>query len=119
MKPTRMIIPLPQLRRLLTNARLQGSLRGTAFEIDFRPVVRIAAPGIDAVWLLSELDPDDFDTARGLADYGLGPEVDAISLAELREVRGELGQALEVDPAFTAEHTIKGYVAAMTATSAD
>ncbi|MBN8551637.1 MAG: DUF2958 domain-containing protein [Caulobacterales bacterium] len=114
-----MIIPLPLLRRLLTNARLQGTLRGTAFEIDFRPVVRIAAPGIDAVWLLSELDPDDLDTGHGIADYGLGPEVGAISLAELRDVKGEVGQALEVDDAFTAEHTIKGYVAVMTTASAD
>jgi len=114
-----MVIPKPALHRLLTNARLQAPLRGTVFEIDFRPVVRVSAPDVDAVWFLSELDPEDFDTAQGLADFGLGPEVGPISLAELRDVRGTVGSLLEVDHAFTAEHTIKGYVAAIVAASAD
>ena len=76
-------------------------------------------PDVEAVWLVSELDPEDFDTAYGLADYGLGPEVGPISLAELRDVRGSEGLPLEVDDAFTAEHTLKAYVAALTAASAD
>jgi len=82
-------------------------------EIDFRPVVRLTTPDAYGVWLLTELDPLDFDTASGLADYGLGPELEVFSLADLREVRGIEGLPIEIDPTFVAEHTLKGYLKAM------
>jgi hypothetical protein len=83
---------------LIDNARRQEPVKGTDDEIDFIPVVRLFTPDGSATWLLTELDPEDQDTAFGLADLGFGcPEIGTVSLAELKSVRGPLGLAIEID----------------------
>lgn len=101
--------------RLVTNARVQGALRGTPLEIDFRPVIRLSVPGTGGVWLLAELDPIDWDTAYGLIDFGLGPELGSVSLRELLEVSGPTGMPLQVDELPEPILPLRRYLASLSA----
>ena len=77
---------------------------------DFLPVVKLFCPWGEAIWLLSELDPEDPDVAFGLCDLGLGfPEVGFVSMHELRDLRGPLGLPVERDMHFEADKTISAY----------
>lgn len=70
------------------------------------PVVKLFSPFGAATWLLSELDPEDPDTAFGLCDLGFGePELGYVSLAELRS----LGPLVARDLYFTATKTLEQY----------
>lgn len=98
--------------RLLANGRRQQPLRGTKEEIDFMPVVKLFTPDAGATWLLTEIDPDDPDTAFGLCDLGLGcPELGSVSLAELAAVRGRLGLPVERDLHFSPRMCLSEYTA--------
>jgi hypothetical protein len=101
-----------QRAALLANGRAQQALRGTPQEIHFEPVVKLFTPDAGATWLLSELDPEDEDTAFGLCDLGLGcPELGYVSLAELSTVRGRLGLPIEHDAHFRATKPLSAYAA--------
>jgi hypothetical protein len=64
---------------------------------DFWPVVKLFNPCGAGTWLLTELDPDDGDTAFGLCDLGVGcPELGSVSIAELADIR-LLGGALGIE----------------------
>lgn len=77
---------------------------------DLKPVVKLFTPDADCTWLLSELDPDDHDTAFGLADLGLGhPELGWVWLPEVRNLRGKLGLPVERDQHFEARATMDDY----------
>jgi len=98
--------------RLLVNGALRRQIDETKASADFFPVVKLFTPDANAIWLLSEIDPDDHDRAFGLCDLGLGfPELGYVSLAELTALRGPLGLAIERDPAFTPTKTISAYAA--------
>lgn len=99
--------------KLLANGLQQKPLKGTAQEIDLRPVVKLFTPDAGATWLLSELDPGAPDLAFGLCDLGLGsPELGYVSLAELQAVRGRLGLPIERDRHFRPTMTLSAYAEA-------
>ena len=92
--------------------------------IDFKPVVKIFSPVGGATWLLTELDPEDQDTAFGLCDLGLGcPELGNVSIGELARIRVSLPRMimgrmvmqssrqlpLERDMHFRAKKTLQEY----------
>ncbi|OYW55476.1 MAG: hypothetical protein B7Y80_16860 [Hyphomicrobium sp. 32-62-53] len=79
-----------QHQTLLANSQRQEAVRGTEAEIDFSPVVKLFYPAGVATWLLTELEPEDPDIARGLADLGMGcAEFGTVRLSE-RDVTGPL-----------------------------
>jgi len=90
--------------RLLANGRRSASEPG----FDTFPVVKLFMPDGQATWLLSELDDDDI--AFGLCDLGLGfPELGAVSLGELANLRGRLGLPVERDRYFEATAPLSVY----------
>lgn len=100
---------LPNEReRLLANGRLSAA----GEDLDPFPVARLFTPDANAVWLLTELDPDDPGIAFGLADLGLGmPELGYICLAELAGIRGHLGLPIERDEHFRPDRPLSAYAA--------
>lgn len=95
-----------QRAQLLDNGR--QSLENENF--DPPPVVKLFTPDADATWLLTEIDPDDYDHAFGLCDLGQGfPELGYVSLAELQSVRGRLCLSVERDVHFIATKSISAY----------
>ena len=92
--------------QLLANG--QQSLDNDDF--DPPPVVKLFTPDASATWLLTEIDPDDYDHAFGLCDLGQGfPELGYVSLTELQSVRGSLGLPVERDLHFVATKAISAY----------
>lgn len=74
--------------QLLENGRKQQPVKGTAKEIDFHPVVKLFFPASAATWLLTELHPDDPDSAFGLCDLGVGfPELGYVSISEIESIQ--------------------------------
>jgi hypothetical protein len=99
------------IQRLKTNGQKQAEVKGTDDEFDFKPVVRLFTPDANAVWLLTEIDPDYPDIAFGLCDLGLGfPELGSVSIIELESVRGALGLPIERDLHFSPSLTLVEYV---------
>ncbi|MEM9281833.1 MAG: DUF2958 domain-containing protein [Verrucomicrobiota bacterium] len=79
--------------------------------IDFKPVVKLFTPDANAIWLLTELNPEH-NVAFGLCDLGLGfPELGYVSLDELAAVQGPLGLEIERDEGFTANKALSQYAA--------
>lgn len=105
------LLTKPIYEQLLRNGRLRlERLEDDLPEIDFLPVVKLFTPDANCTWLLSELDPEDGDTAFGLCDLGLGsPELGYVSLSELASVRGKLGLPVERDRHFYPDKTISAY----------
>lgn len=92
-----------QRAKLLANAR--ANFDG---DKDFAPVVKLFTPDAGMTWLLSELDEDGI--AFGLCDLGLGfAELGSVSLAEIEELRGQLGLPVERDRYFKAKGTLGKY----------
>lgn len=100
---------------LLTSqrAKLISNGRRAAIEPGFDPypVVRLYAPDSAAQWLLSEIHPDDPNTAFGIIDLGDGaPELANIAIASLFAWRGPQGKALARDRQFTAVAPLSVYL---------
>jgi hypothetical protein len=92
--------------QLLANGRAHAEGR----ELDPQPVVKLFTPDAHATWLLTELDPEDGDTAFGLCDLGLGmPKLDHFRLSELASIRGPLNQPIERDLYFTPRRPLSEY----------
>jgi hypothetical protein len=92
--------------------RRDAMRRNPDCDIDFRPVVKLFTPDAGCTWLLTEIDPDDPDTAFGLCDLGMGcPELGYVSLSELASVRGRLRLPIERDLHFVAVKTLSAYAA--------
>jgi hypothetical protein len=95
-----------QRAQLLANGRAHAA--GQPF--DPLPVVRLFTPDAHATWLLTELDPEDGDTAFGLRDLGLGmPELGSVRLSELASIRGPRNLPIERDLYFTARRPLSEY----------
>lgn len=95
---------------LLTKAQRQQLLTNGATRGDHIPVVKLFTPDGQATWLLSEIDPEDGDTAFGLCDLGMGfPEMGYVSLSELASVRGPWGLPIERDRHFTGRYPLSVY----------
>jgi len=95
---------------LIANGKAQAPVRGTEDEIDFKPVVKLFTPDAGAIWLLTELDPEEPDIAFGLCDLGVGcPELGSVRISEIDQVRGRLGLPVERDGFFEAGKTLNAY----------
>lgn len=95
-----------QKRKLLEN----GCQTQRDGEGDHWPVVKLFTPDAGAIWLLTELDPEEPDIAFGLSDLGLGfPELGYVRLSELAQLRGPLGLPVERDRHFTPTMSIGEY----------
>lgn len=95
-----------QRAQLLANAQAHADGR----QLDPQPVVKLFTPDAHATWLLTELDPQDGDTAFGLCDLGLGmPKLDHFRLSELASIRGPLNQPIERDLYFTPRRLLSEY----------
>lgn len=104
------IIPQDKYKKLLTNGTLQRNALAKKKVLDFKPVIRLFTPDANASWLLSELDPDDPDSAYGVCDPGLGyPKLEWVQFEELDLVRGPMGLPIELDPSFIANKTDRAY----------
>jgi hypothetical protein len=102
-----------QIDQLIANGRVNAAhIAVDGKTEDFQPVVKLFCPWTDAVWLISELDPEDPDLAFGLCDLGLGfAELGNVRLSELESVTGPGGLKVECDPHFTANATVTEYAA--------
>jgi hypothetical protein len=102
------LITEQQRTQLLAN----GQAHAEGQDIDPPPVVKLFTPDAQATWLLTELDPEDGDTAFGLCDLGLGmPELGSVLLSELSTIRGPLGLPVERDLHFISRRTLSEYAA--------
>lgn len=101
------LITKEQTEILLANGRVNANREQIT---DFKPVVKLFCPWSLAIWLLTELDPENPDTAFGLCDLGMGfPELGSVSLAELQSIEGPEGLRIERDLHFTATKTLSAY----------
>jgi hypothetical protein len=91
-------------RRLLQNGILrQTLLAGNARPwLDFFPVVRLVVPGTDAFYLLTQIDPDCPDRARGLYTAAARNQLGYVRLSEIAALRGPSGAPITWDPNFVA-----------------
>jgi hypothetical protein len=72
--------------------------------VDFKPVVKLYAPWSLAVWLLTEIKPDDYIMAYGPRDPGDGSlELAYVSLTEPANFIGSDGLCIECDPHFAGD----------------
>lgn len=75
-----------------------------------KPVVKYFNPMGADKWLISEMDAEGM--MFGLCDLGVGhPELGYVSLEELESVKLPLGLSIERDLRWTANTTIREYVA--------
>jgi len=95
-----------QRAKLVANAHAHVE----APDLDPPPVVKLFTPDAHATWLLTELDPEDGDTAFGLCDLGLGmPELGLVRLSELASVRGPMDLPIARDLYFVARRPLSEY----------
>ncbi len=98
---TQPLITDEQRTQLLANGRATAEGQ----DIDPPPVVKLFTPDAHATWLLTELDPEDGDTAFGLCDVGIGmPEI-----SELASIVGPLKLPIERDLYFVAQRMLSDY----------
>ncbi|MFA6231197.1 MAG: DUF2958 domain-containing protein [Rhodanobacter sp.] len=103
----RALITPEQRVQLIAN----GQARAHGQDRDPEPVVRLFTPDAHATWLLTELDPEDGDTAFGLCDLGLGmPVLGHVRLSELAFVRGPSDAPIARDFYFVAQRPLSEYV---------
>ncbi|MFZ3259233.1 MAG: DUF2958 domain-containing protein [Thiobacillus sp.] len=103
---TQHLITDEQRAQLLANGR--ASAEGQ--DIDPLPIVKLFTPDAHATWLLTELDPEDGDTAFGLCDIGIGmPELGTVRISELASIVGPLKLPIERDLYFVAQRTLSDY----------
>lgn len=77
---------------------------------DVKPVLKFCTLDANAVWLLTEVDPQDPYIAFGLCDLGLGhPEIGSVDLRELMRLRGPLGYPIAIEANFEADKTLAEY----------
>ncbi|MDP2162981.1 MAG: DUF2958 domain-containing protein [Hydrogenophaga sp.] len=103
---TNPLITDEQRAQLLANGRATAECQ----DIDPPPVVKLLTPDAHATWLLSELDPEDGDTAFGLCDVGIGmPELGTVRISDLASIVGPLNLPVERDLYFVAQRTLSDY----------
>ena len=96
-----------QLEKLLENGRANA---GRNEPHDFMPVVRLYAWWSREIWLVTEIDPDDYRRGYGLADLGDGlPILGPIDLAQLEALTGPNGEHLVRDDSFQRTRRLATY----------
>jgi len=101
-----------QMELLLKNGEIANLERmgEVEEELSRQPVVKLFTPWGSAIWLISELDPDNLDIAFGLCDLGMGcPELGSVSITELQSACGPLGMQVERDLHWTATKPLVAY----------
>lgn len=87
-----------------------GAAAARGEQRDPLPVVKLFTLDAHATWLLSELDPEDGDTAFGLCDLGIGmPELGKVRISDLASIVGPLKLPVERDLYFVAKRTLSDY----------
>ncbi|MGK2914587.1 MAG: DUF2958 domain-containing protein [Porticoccaceae bacterium] len=87
-----------------------GAAAARGEQRDPLPVVKLFTLDAHATWLLTELDPDDGDTAFGLLDLGMGmPALGHVKLSVLVAMRGPLDRAVARDPHFRPKRRLSEY----------
>ncbi len=88
-----------------------GAAAARGEQRDPLPVVKLFTLDAHAIWLLTELDPNDGDTAFGLLDLGMGmPELGYVKLSVLEGIRGPRNLAVTRDLHFTPKRRLSEYV---------
>jgi hypothetical protein len=100
-----------QRARLEANGRAQAAVKGTIYEIDLDPVVRLVDHETGSVYLLTEIDPDQPQKAWGLClrdpDYP-EPHMGQVDLLKLTAT--EKATVLTVDRSFTPSAPVSDYL---------
>ena len=100
------LVTADERARLLTHGQALAAVQ----RFDPLPVVRLFTPDAHATWLLTELDPEDGDTAFGLCDIGIGmPELGNVRISDLASIVGPLKLPVERDLYFTAKRSLSDY----------
>jgi hypothetical protein len=95
-----------QHAQLLTN----GAAHAGGQHPDPLPVVKLFTPDAHAIWLLTELDPADGNTAFGLCDLGLCmPALGTVRLSDLETIRGPRNLPVQRDLHFKPRFTLSEY----------
>ncbi len=100
-----------QRARLEANGRRQAAVKGTAYEIDFEPVVRLSDHEEGRVWLLTEIDPAQPNQAWGLClcdPESPEPYTGTVDLNELDRVHA--AGFLTVDTSFVPAGPVSDYL---------
>ena len=101
-----------QYARLLDNGRRSAErLASGQRKIDYHPVAKLMDPISNAIWLITEIDPEQRYKAHGLIDLGSGaPDVGEIDLRDLIPAQkgGEL--AVRRDPTFKSAGRLSSYL---------
>jgi Protein of unknown function (DUF2958) len=93
--------------RLLDN----GAAAARGQRGDPLPVVKLVTLDAHATWLLTELDPQDGDTAFGLCDLGVGaPSLGQVKLSVLERIRGPRNLPVRCDRHFRPSRRLSEYV---------
>ena len=101
-----------QRAQLLANGHAARQAHQQGADIDPKPVVKLYIPDGYGRWLLTEMDPDEFDRAYGLCDLGIGhPELGYVSLSELEDEARKLRNPVKPDPRFVADRPLSAYTA--------
>jgi hypothetical protein len=96
-----------QTQQLIENGRENA---GREHPVDFKPVVRLYCPWGLAIWLLTEIDPDDYTTAFGLCDLGTRlPVLGPVDLTELANMSGPEGQQIARDDSYVPTRKLSTY----------
>lgn len=98
--------------RLFENGRRRNKRLADGKEPeDEVPLVLLFTPDAGCRWLLSHINPVDYDLAYGVCDMGMGwPELDYVSFSELVCLRGELGLPVQRHPYFGPDKTNSRYL---------
>ena len=108
------ILPMPLLpehlrQSLVINWELMRVSSEAEVSPDLFPEVRLFTPNANAVWLLTELNPDT-NVAYGLCDLGVGsPELGYVDLDELEKLAATEGFEIEVDLHFDTHTRLSQY----------
>ena len=101
-----------QRTQLLANGRAAREAQRAGANFDPKPVVKFYIPDGYGRWLLTEMDPVEFDRAYGLCDHGIGrPDLGYVSLSELEDKAGKLPHPVKLDPRFVADRPLSAYTA--------
>ena len=83
-------------------------------DVDHPPLVKLFNPCGVAIWLISEMAPDEPDILFGLVDLGFGVRYDTVRLSELEAHLGPHGLGIQRDLYFhlKPEYPLSVYAAA-------
>jgi Protein of unknown function (DUF2958) len=106
------------LTRKLRNRLIENGLFNDARRkrgerpVDLLPVVKLYFPWSGAMFLLTEIDPQDDDRAFGLCDFGLGsPQLGSLRLHEIMLFDAPGKQHVERDRHFKPAKSLGAYAA--------